>query len=223
METKLKGITMKTENKNKIIQGLMIASSFTLITAFSGCSDSGEEKAQTSQASKSSNSAPKIEVVQNENAQEIKVKEKEKRALEVKNGKAYYYDYNVKSAYDQNARPANEDASVRTKPRTTIEANMNVRSPYEKIEVSLLVRHMSKKFIVKCSACHNDYANGIIGPSLLGRDVNYIFTKIEDFKSGKKSNPLMDDLIQMMSDEEIREMAEEIYEFNEEIKNIRNR
>ena len=223
METKLKGIAMKRDNKNKIIQGLLIASSFTLITAFSVCSDSSEEKAQKNQAAKSSDSAPKIEIVQNENAQEIKVAEKEKRELEVKNGKAYYYDYNVKSAYDQNAKPANEDAAVRVKPRTSIEANMNVRSPYEKIEVSLLVRKMSKKFIVKCSACHNDYANGIIGPSLLGKDVDYIFSKIEDFKSGKKSNPLMDDLIKMMSEAEIKEMANEIYKFNEEIKTIRNR
>ncbi len=214
---------MKIENKNKIIQGLLIASSFTLITAFSGCSDSGEDKAQNSQAAKSSDTAPKIEVVQNENAQEIKVQEKEKTALEIKNGKAYYYDYNVKSAYDENSRPANEDAAVRTKPRTPIEANMNVRSPYEEIEISLLVRKMSKKFIVKCSACHNDYANGIIGPSLLGKDTAYIYSKIEDFKSGKKSNPLMNDLINMMSDDEIKEMANEIYKFNQEIKNMRNK
>lgn len=218
---------MKKDTKNKIIQGLLLASSFTLITAFSGCSDSSEDKAQNSQADKkqstSSSSAPKIEIVQNENAQEIKVQEKEKTALEIKNGKAYYYDYNVKSAYDENSRPANEDASVRTKPRTAIEANMNVRSPYEKVKISLLVRKMSKKFIVKCSACHNDYANGIIGPSLLGKDTDYIYSKIEDFKSGKKSNPLMNDLINMMSDDEIKEMASEIYKFNQEIKNMRNK
>ena len=214
---------MKIDNKNKIIQGLLIASSFTLITAFSGCSDSGEEKKQKSQAAKSSDSAPKIEVIQNENAQEIKVQEKEKKALEIKNGKAYYYDYNVKSAYDENSRPANEDAAVRTKPRTQIEANMNVRSPYEEVEISLLVRKMSKKFIVKCSACHNDYANGIIGPSLLGKSTDDIFNSIADFKSGKKSNPLMNDLINMMSDDEIKEMANEIYNFNEEINKMRNK
>ncbi len=213
---------MKIDNKNKIIQGLLIASSFTLITAFSGCSDSGEEKEQKSQAAKSSDSAPKIEVIQNENAQEIKVQEKEKTAIQVKNGKAYYYDYNINSEYDQNARPANEDASVRVKPRTSIEANMNVRSPYEKVEVSLLVRKMSKKFIVKCSACHNDYANGIIGPSLLGKDSDFIFDKIADFKSGKNSNPLMNDLIKMMSEDEIREMADEVFKFNQEINKMRN-
>ena len=221
METK--GIAMKIDNKNKIIQGLLIASSFTLITAFSGCSDSTQEKKGKQQATQSSQSTPKIEVVQNENAQEIKVREKEKTAIQVKNGKAYYYDYNINSEYDQNAKPANEDASVRVKPRTSIEANMNVRSPYEKVEVSLLVRKMSKKFIVKCSACHNDYANGIIGPSLLGKSTDDIFNSIADFKSGKKSNPLMNDLINMMSDDEIKEMANEIYKFNEEINKMRNR
>ncbi len=221
METK--GITMKRDNKNKIIQGLLIASSFTLITAFSGCSDSSEEKSQKKQSISSSSSTPKIEVVQNKNAQEIKVQEKEKTKLQVKDGKTYYYDYNIKSEYDQYATPANEDASVRIKPRTAIEANMNVRSPYEEVQVSLLVRKLSKKFIVKCSACHNDYANGIIGPSLLGKDTDSIFNSIADFKSGKKSNPLMNDLINMMSDKEIKDMADEIYKFNQEIKQMRNK
>jgi cytochrome c553 len=100
---------------------------------------------------------------------------------------------------------------------------MHIRSPYEKINISLLVKKMSKEFIVKCSACHNDYANGIIGPSLLGRDVDYIFNKIADFKSGKKSNPLMNDLINMMNDEEIRKMATQVYNFNKEIESMRNK
>ena len=214
---------MKKENKHKIMQGLLIVSSFTLITAFSGCSDSSEEKAKKQQSVTSSSSAPKIEVVKNENAQEIKVEEKEKTKLQVKDGKTYYYDYNIKSEYDQYAKPANEDAAVRVKPRTSIEANMNIRSPYEEVQVSLLVRKLSKKFIVKCSACHNDYANGIIGPSLLGKDADSIFNSIADFKSGKKSNPLMNDLIKMMSEDEIREMADEVYKFNQEIKQMRNK
>ncbi len=200
----------------------ILASSLLVLSIFSGCSDSGEDKTKKD-SSVVSSSALKIEVVQNENAQEIKVQEKEKTKLKIVDGKTYYYDYNIKSEYDQNARPANEDASVRVKPRTSIEANMNVRSPYEEIQVSLMVRKLSKKFIVKCSACHNDYANGIIGPSLLGKDSDYIYSKIEDFKSGKKSNPLMNDLIKMMSDKEIKEMAGEIYKFNKEIKQMRNK
>ncbi len=98
---------------------------------------------------------------------------------------------------------------------------MNVRSPYEKIQISMLVKKLSIKFMVKCSACHDDYANGVIGPSLLGKSSDEIFTAIADFKSGKKSNVLMDDLIKMMSDDEIRVMADEIYNFNEKIKALR--
>jgi cytochrome c553 len=84
-----------------------------------------------------------------------------------------------------------------------------------------LVRKLSKKFIVKCSACHNDYANGVIGPSLLGKNSNEIFDSIAAFKSGEKKNVLMTDLIKMMDEAEIRALADEIYAFNEKIKEAR--
>ena len=164
--------------------------------------------------------ASKIEVVQNKDAHAIKV---EAKTTDKSQSKSYYYDYNIKSAYDENSRPANEDASVRVKPRTNIEANMNIRSPYEKVQVSMLVRKLSKEFIVKCSACHNDYANGVIGPSLLGKDSTFIYEQIADFKTGKKSNPLMNDLVKMMDDKEIKKLADEIFEFNKEINKMRDK
>ena len=214
---------MKFRNQTIKNRTLLLASSFLLLSAFTGCSDNNKQEKQSGQKSTvTPTTTPKIEVVKNENAQEIKVQEKEKTALEVKNGKAYYYDYNIKSAYDENSMPANKDASVRVKPRTTVDANMNIRSPYEKIKVSMLVKKLSKKFIVKCSACHNDYANGIIGPSLLSKDSDFIFKKISEFKNGTKSNPLMNDLVKIMSEAEIREMAEEIYSFNKKIKEIKD-
>jgi len=206
---------------NKILKGsLLLASSLMLLSIFNGCSDNDKKETQKQKASEISTGTPQIEVVQNENAHEIKVKEKD---TDKSQSKSYYYDYGEKAEYSQDAQPANKDASVRVRPRTSIDANMNIRSPYENIKVSLLVRKLSKKFIVKCSACHNDYANGIIGPSLLGKDSNYIFEKIADFKSGKKSNPLMTDLIKMMNDKEIRAMADEIYNFNKEINKMRNK
>lgn len=144
----------------------------------------------------------------------------EEKSAPASQNKAYYLNYNVKSAYDENSMPANKDASVRVKPRTTVDANLHVRSPYEKVKVSLMVKKLSKKFMVKCSACHNDYANGIIGPSLLSKTSKQIVQSIADFKTGKKSNPLMNDLIKMMDDKEIEELANEIYKFNQEIKKI---
>jgi len=200
---------------------IYLISSFALIVGFSACSDDAKESTEKQKTQEvSASTQPKIEIVQNSDAQAVKVKNKTGENTE---GNSYYYDYGQKSAYDQNAQPANKDASVRVRPRTAIDANMNVRSPYEEVQVSMLVKKLSKNFIVRCSPCHNDYANGIIGPSLLDRDADYIYTKIEEFKSGKKSNPLMRDLIKRMSDAEIKSMAEEIYSFNKEIKAMRNK
>jgi len=209
----IKNLTMKT---------IALSCAIFVLT---GCGGDDKAESKTEQTAKEvsseSSAAPKIEIVQSSDAKAIKVEEKEK--VSSKNGQKdkYYYDYNIKSEYDPGSKPANEDAAVRTKPRTAIEANMNVRSPYEKIQISMLVQKMSIKFMVKCSACHDDYANGVIGPSLLGKSSDEIFTSIADFKSGKKSNVLMDDLINMMSEDEIRTLADEIYNFNEKIKALR--
>ena len=196
-------------------QKMITVSVFLVLGVFSGCGDNSDKSLTQKNTS---DAQPKIEIVKNTNAHEIKVKVKK---TDKDQSQSYYYDYGEKAEYSQDAQPANEDAFVRVRPRTSIDANMNIRSPYEEVQVSLLVNKLSKKFIVKCSACHNDYANGIIGPSLIGRDADYIYNKIADFKSGKKSNPLMNDLINMMSDDEIRVMAEEVYNFNKEIKKMR--
>ena len=196
----------------------IFASSLALVVLLTGCGEEKQKEEPKAEIEKVQASA--IEITTNDNAKEIKVAEKK---VDKSQSKSYYYDYNIKSEYDQNAMPANKDAAVRTKPRTSVDANVQIRSPYEKVQVSLLVKKLSKNFRIKCSACHDDYANGIIGPSLLSRDSNYIYNKIAEFKSGKKSNPLMDDLIHMMSDEEIRSLADEIYVFNKEIKKIREK
>lgn len=202
----------------KIVQLILVSS----LSIFIGCSDKPSEEKKEPQVVSASTQAAKIEVVANEQAHAIKVEEKEKED-HTKNGKNYYFSYGVKSGYDPNSIPANQDASVREKPRTKIDANLHVRSPYEEVQISMLVKKLSKEFMVKCSACHNDYANGVIGPSLLSKSVDEILTNISDFKSGKKSNPLMDDLIKMMSDKEIETLATEIFEFNQKIQDLKSK
>ncbi len=208
---------MRVNGLNSKRKGIFLTFVLSSLLAFSACSD---DKAQESKEVAKEMGAESIEIVANDHAKEIKVQEKKR---DNNQSKSYYYDYNVESAYDQNSKPANEDASVRVKPRTAVEANMNVRSPYEEIQVSLMARNLSKKFIVKCSACHNDYANGVVGPSLLGRDADFVYNSIQKFKSGEKKNVLMTDLINMMDDKEIREISDEIYEFNLELEKMRNR
>lgn len=183
----------------------------------SGCSDKKEEqKVEVKKVVQQA--ALNIEVEKNENAQEVKVVEKEQTN---KKNETYYFNYNgVKTEYDPNTEPANKDAKIRVAQRSAIDANMHVRSPYEKVKISMLVKKLSKDFIVKCSACHNDYANGIIGPSLLNKDSNFIFNKIRTFKEDPNANVLMTGLVKQMSDEEIRKLADEIFQFNKEIKEL---
>jgi len=181
-----------------------------VIVSIIGCSDKKEEtvekKPNITKEEKVIETLT-IEVEQNTNANEIKVEEKTKTQTE--NG-TFYYDYNVK---DKN--------KIETKPRTTLDANMHVRSPYERVKVSLLVKKLSKDFIVKCSACHNDYANGIIGPSLLEKNSDFIFNKIMEFKKDETKNVLMSGLVKQMSEEEIKKIAKEIYRFNQELKEMK--
>ena len=191
-----------------------------IVIAFVGCGDEPKEvkKAETVA------DAPKIEVVANKNAKEIKVAVKESNGEEVNTFyKGMTNNPDLKHGYDPNSQPANKDASVRVTPRTTVDANIHVRSPYEEVHIGLLVGELSKTFRVKCSACHSDYANGVIGPSLLAKSSDDIFNTIMDFKSGKKSNPLMDGLIDHMEDSEIREIADEIYTFNKKLQEMRSK
>jgi cytochrome c553 len=190
--------------------------STALIALISGCGDN--KKTEENKEVTKVEAPLKIEVEENKNAKEIKVVEQEKTDTK---GESYYYNYNAKNEANPNSKPANEDASIREKPRTSVDANLHVRSPYEKVQISLLVKGLSKEFIVKCSACHNDYANGIIGPSLLDKDPVFIFNQIKKFKEDKDANVLMTDLVKQMSDENIKKLANEISEFNKQIKEMK--
>lgn len=100
-----------------------------------------------------------------------------------------------------------------------IGAHVVVRNrPYESIHKSLLMKRLSKNFIVKCSACHDDYGNGVIGPTLLTKNSDEIFDMIVKYKTNKESNILMKELVMKMDDKEIRFLADDISRFNEEIR-----
>lgn len=178
------------------LKSTILALSSVLI--FSACSDKKEEKSVEAPAK-----AGTIEVTQSQDAYIEKVEEKVN-----KDDRSYYYSYNDKKAQND-------------KTFTKVDANMRVRSPYEKVEISMLVSKLSKEFIVKCSACHNDYANGVIGPSLLGKDERFIYDSINDFKTGKKTNVLMTELVKNMSTEQIKSLAKEIATFNQKINELK--
>ena len=188
-----------------------ILSLFILVT-FTACSDKKEENKVHAVEKNVSKQAGKIEVIDNDHFKEEKVHVKKDESNESKN---FYYDYHQETkALAQKEEEKNY---------TPLGAALKVRSPYENVEVGILVRKLSKSFMVKCSACHDDYANGIIGPSLLSKDSEYIFKTISQYKTGEKKNVLMKELVTQMDDKEIKALASEIYTFNQEVKKLKER
>lgn len=184
-----------------------------ILLVFTACSDKKEDKSTQAVEKNVSQQTGKIEVLDNDNFKEEKVQVKKDDSNESKN---FYYDYHQEvKAHKQ---PDEEEKNY-----TPLGAALKVRSPYEHVEINLLINQLSKNFIVKCSACHNHYANGIIGPSLLSKDSAYIFKTISQYKTGEKKNVLMKELVEQMDDKEIKSLADEIYTFNQEVKKLKER
>jgi len=196
-------IYMGRENK-KMDRKKWIAAAAVLAIILSGCGDKKEE----TKSEKSSASPTEIKVTANAVKEDIK-EEKSKA-----NSGQFYYSYNK----EQNKSNYNSEDSKR---RTTIDAYLNIKSPYERVRITMMIKRLSKDYIIKCSPCHDDYANGVIGPSLLEKDKNFIYKRIKAYKTGEKKNVLMKELVSKMDDQKLRSLAEEIANFNKEIKKMR--
>ncbi len=135
-----------------------------------------------------------------------------KEAKSKSNSGQFYYSYNKE----------NNNSTDKTKGRrTTIDAYLNIKSPYEKVRITMMIKRLSNDYIIRCSACHDDYANGVVGPSLLGKDADFIYKKIIAFKTGEKKNVLMKELVLQLDDTKLKSIAQEIANFNKEIQKLR--
>ncbi len=181
------------------MRGILIICLGVALFLLSGC----EEKQKTA------------EDIRKGDAGEIKITAGavEEKSVESKNPDKgeFYYSYNKKE----------EKAEEEDENYTPIDAYRRVRSPYEEVQISLLAKKLSKDFIIHCSACHDDYANGIIGPSLLDKNATFIYGRLMAYKNGSKNNVLMKDLVSRMSDERLKSLADEIAKFNEKVRKIK--
>jgi len=164
-----------------------------------GCGNEDKSSQETT------SSTPQIKVTQNVIKETDSKSEKSKQ-----NSGQFYYTYNKE-----------KNSTKEQKVRTTLDAYLNIRSPYERVQVELMINRLSRDFIIKCSPCHDDYANGVIGPSLLGKSGDFIYGRIMDFKNGKKSNVLMKELVAKMDDAKLKSIADEIAKFNAQIQELR--
>jgi len=65
----------------------------------------------------------------------------------------------------------------------------------------------------RCSSCHGNMGQGIIGPKLIGEDKETILKALHDFKSGKRKNYVMYGLLGNMDEEQLESLADEISTF----------
>lgn len=171
------------------------------LLCLSGCSDKKEEASTTKEASGNG-------IVITEGA--VKALGKEDTSKE--NSGQFYYSYNKEK----------KEGEVQ-KVRTELDAYRDIRSPYERVQITMMVQQLSPDYRLLCSACHDDYANGVIGPALLDKNASYIYDRILDFKTGKKKNTLMKQLVNRIDENRLKAIAKEIERFNRQIKEMRGK
>lgn len=187
-----------------------ILTSIILCVFVIGCGDNTSEKITHSKS--------KEEVVSNFESTNSSVNQPQKMKITIKQGSQIVSDDNKFVKYNIDGEKKidfslNGDVSDTTK---QLVAQMSIKNQYEKLNLSLIKNRLSRNFIVHCSACHDDYANGVIGPSLLGKSGNEIAQMMKKYKLRQKPNALMVQLLDKMSDDEIQKIADEISEFNKQ-------
>ncbi|RRS30424.1 MAG: hypothetical protein P794_07025 [Epsilonproteobacteria bacterium (ex Lamellibrachia satsuma)] len=173
----------------------------------SGCSNE-KTKTQTDEVASSQG------IVVTEGA--VKALKKETKSKE--NSGQFYYSYNKENNKEEGQYNA-ETSKVRTK----LDAYRDIRSPYERVQITLMIQQLSPDYRLLCSACHDDYANGVIGPALLDKNATFIFSQIQAFKTGEKKNPLMKQLVNRIDEKRLKAIAKEIERFNRQIQEMRSK
>lgn len=78
---------------------------------------------------------------------------------------------------------------------------------------------VSNAYRSKCSSCHGVDGSGmqngrkLMGPTLLGQSEEKLFKDLVDFKAGRKENLIMKGLLIKLSEDELRDFAKEISQF----------
>jgi len=160
--------------------------------------------------------SPQVQNGQNIVVTENAVPQLKKSDTSKENSGQFYYSYNQEKKGEINV-------SKETKIRTELDAYRDIKSPYERVQITLMIQQLSPDYRLLCSACHDDYANGVIGPALLDKNATEIFETIMAFKSGQKNNPLMKELVHNIAQKRLQNIAEEIERFNKEIKVMRSK
>lgn len=84
----------------------------------------------------------------------------------------------------------------------------------KKLAGNLSAEAASKTYLVKCSSCHGKNGDGTqVAPALRGKSVDYMLSKLDDYRNDRVKNSLMRGLLDNTTDEELASLAVEIAKF----------
>ncbi|MDQ1325258.1 MAG: hypothetical protein QG564_382 [Campylobacterota bacterium] len=82
---------------------------------------------------------------------------------------------------------------------------------------------VSDNYKSKCASCHGVNGEGTVGPKLIGQTSEYIYNMLIEFKSGRKENTVMKGLLISLSEDDLKEFADEIGEFPARAAELKNK
>lgn len=172
-----------------------------LLATVAGCSDQGVEK---NIPKKETVSAPgKITIVVPKNQPQVQPSQDPFRTYDIQGQSIIKY------------APEGQTITEEVKNVQVVVAARN--NPYGNLKWKLLGKRLSKDFILYCSACHDDYGNGVVGPSLIDKNAREVLETMNKYLNDPDANALMTELVQKMSKEKTEFIASDIARFNKEI------
>ena len=111
-----------------------------------------------------------------------------------------------------------EDKAKTSKPKENDQEEDKLRALRDKAGNTALFT-VSKAYKSKCASCHGGNGSGmqngkkLMGPKLIGQSEAKLLKDLVDFKAGRKENLIMKGLLINTDEEELKEFAKEISQF----------
>lgn len=128
------------------------------------------------------------------------------------------YTYNVGGAYHGgDAVVVIEDFSKDKTKNSALKENDNIKSKLKNLQnkaVNVAKFKVSKLYIQRCSSCHGIDGGGIIGPNLFSKNKETMYKKLQGYKAGTIKNEIMQQIVENLSEKQIKELSDEIGNFS---------
>lgn len=72
---------------------------------------------------------------------------------------------------------------------------------------------VSDNYKRKCASCHGIDGKGAVGLPIFGQEASVIYSKMMEYKEGKRQNPIMRSAIMHLNDADFKELSQEVSEF----------